>query len=51
MVDLPRLKIAVEDYGHTRAVKAYSSKVWIVDDEEHVMALKLPPNVVHRSLG
>jgi hypothetical protein len=22
MVDLPRLKIAVEDYGHTRAVKA-----------------------------
>src|SRR6202043_791748 len=29
-----------------------SAKVtWVVDDEEHVTALKLPPNVVHAPQG
>ena len=29
-----------------------SSKVtWVVDDEEHVTTLKLPPNVVHAPEG
>jgi 4,5-dihydroxyphthalate decarboxylase len=123
MIDQPRLKIAIADYGHTRALKsgevpikgvdaefytalpiflmrrfhhggflvrpdadirvpkdlegkrvgvrAYSvttgvwtrgifvneygldsSKVtWVVDDEEHVATLKLPPNVVHAGPG
>ena len=38
--------ILIDDYGLD------SSKVtWVVDDEEHVTALKLPPNVVHAPDG
>jgi 4,5-dihydroxyphthalate decarboxylase len=38
--------IFVNEYGLN------SSKVtWIVDDEEHVEALQLPPNVIHAGLG
>jgi 4,5-dihydroxyphthalate decarboxylase len=38
--------IFVNEYGLD------SSKVtWVVDDEEHVTTLKLPPNVVHAPAG
>ena len=38
--------ILMEDYGLD------TSKVtWVVDDEEHVAALRLPPNVVHAPAG
>src|SRR2546430_3289147 len=38
--------IFVNDYGLD------SSKVtWVVDDEEHVTTLKLPPNVIHAPEG
>ena len=38
--------ILIDDYGLD------SSKVtWVVDDEEHVTQLKLPPNVIHAPAG
>ncbi len=38
--------IFVNEYGLD------SSKVtWVVDDEEHVATLKLPPNVIHAPAG
>jgi 4,5-dihydroxyphthalate decarboxylase len=38
--------ILIDDYGLD------SSKVtWVVDDEEHVRELKLPPNVIHAPAG
>ena len=56
--DLERKKVGVRAYSVTTGVwtrgifvNEYgldSSKVtWVVDDEEHVTTLKLPPNVVH----
>ena len=60
--DLEGKKVAVRAYSVTTAVwtrgifvNEYgldSSKVtWVVDDEEHVASLKLPPNVVHAPPG
>ena len=60
--DLEGKKVGVRAYSVTTGVwtrgifvNEYgldSSKVtWIVDDEEHVSALKLPPNVVHAPEG
>jgi len=38
--------VLIDEYGLD------SSRVtWVVDDEEHVQALKLPPNVVHTPAG
>jgi 4,5-dihydroxyphthalate decarboxylase len=60
--DLERKKVGVRAYSVTTGVwtrgifvNEYgldSSKVtWVVDDEEHVTSLKLPPNVVHAPDG
>ena len=60
--DLEGKKVGVRAYSVTTGVwtrgifvNEYgldSSKVtWVVDDEEHVTALKLPPNVVHAPAG
>ena len=60
--DLEGKKVGVRAYSVTTGVwtrgifvNEYgldSSKVtWVVDDEEHVTSLKLPPNVVHASNG
>lgn len=60
--DLEGKKVGVRAYSVTTGVwtrgifvNEYdldSSKVtWVVDDEEHVTALKLPPNVVHAAPG
>jgi 4,5-dihydroxyphthalate decarboxylase len=60
--DLEGKKVGVRAYSVTTGVwtrgifvNEYgldSSKVtWVVDDEEHVMTLKLPPNVVHAGPG
>ena len=60
--DLEGKKVGVRAYSVTTGVwtrgifvNEYgldSSKVtWVVDDEEHVSALKLPPNVVHAPQG
>src|SRR6266851_1406244 len=60
--DLEGKKVGVRAYSVTTGVwtrgifiNEYgldSSKVtWVVDDEEHVTALKLPPNVVHAGPG
>jgi 4,5-dihydroxyphthalate decarboxylase len=60
--DLEGKKVGVRAYSVTTGVwtrgifiNEYgldSSKVtWVVDDEEHVTALKLPPNVVHAPQG
>ena len=60
--DLESKKVGVRAYSVTTGVwtrgifiNEYgldSSKVtWVVDDEEHVTALKLPPNVVHAPEG
>src|SRR6266852_7327937 len=60
--DLEGRKVGVRAYSVTTGVwtrgifiNEYgldSSKVtWVVDDEEHVTALKLPPNVVHAPEG
>jgi 4,5-dihydroxyphthalate decarboxylase len=60
--DLEGRKVAVRAYSVTTAVwtrgifvNEYgldSSKVtWVVDDEEHVASLKLPPNVIHAPPG
>jgi 4,5-dihydroxyphthalate decarboxylase len=60
--DLEGKKVGVRAYSVTTGVwtrgifiNEYgldSAKVtWVVDDEEHVTALKLPPNVVHASEG
>src|SRR5438477_1948511 len=60
--DLEGKKVGVRAYSVTTGVwtrgifiNEYgldSSKVtWVVDDEEHVTALKLPPNVVHAPEG
>ena len=60
--DLEGKKVGVRAYSVTTGVwtrgiftNEYdmdSSKVtWVVDDEEHVTSLKLPPNVVHAPEG
>lgn len=60
--DLEGRKVGVRAYSVTTGVwtrgilideyKLDSSKVtWVVDDEEHVTQLKLPPNVVHAPTG
>ncbi len=60
--DLEGKKVGVRAYSVTTGVwtrgifvNEYdldSSKVtWVVDDEEHVTALKLPPNVIHAPAG
>ena len=60
--DLEGRKVGVRAYSVTTGVwtrgilidqyKLDSSKVtWVVDDEEHVTQLKLPPNVVHAPPG
>src|SRR3954471_15766331 len=60
--DLEGKKVGVRAYSVTTGVwtrgifvNEYgldSSKVtWVVDDEEHVITLKLPPNVVHAPAG
>jgi 4,5-dihydroxyphthalate decarboxylase len=60
--DLEGKKVGVRAYSVTTGVwtrgifvNEYgldSAKVtWVVDDEEHVTALKLPPNVIHASPG
>jgi 4,5-dihydroxyphthalate decarboxylase len=60
--DLEGKKVGVRAYSVTTGVWARgiftneygmdSSKVtWVVDDEEHVTTLKLPPNVVHATDG
>jgi len=60
--DLEGKKVGVRAYSVTTGVwtrgifvNEYgldSSKVtWVVDDEEHVAALKLPPNVIHAPAG
>lgn len=60
--DLENKKVGVRAYSvttgvWTRGILAHeygvdTSKVtWVVDDEEHVTQLKLPPNVVHVSAG
>jgi 4,5-dihydroxyphthalate decarboxylase len=60
--DLEGKKVGVRAYSVTTGVwtrgifvNEYgldSSKVtWVVDDEEHVSALKLPPNVIHAGSG
>jgi 4,5-dihydroxyphthalate decarboxylase len=60
--DLEGKKVGVRAYSVTTGVwtrgifineyELDSSKVtWVVDDEEHVTALKLPPNVVHAPEG
>src|ERR671927_177307 len=60
--DLEGKKVGVRAYSVTTGVwtrgifiNEYgldSSKVtWVVDDEEHVTSLKLPPNVVHAPPG
>ena len=60
--DLEGKKVGVRAYSVTTGVwtrgifvneyRLDSSKVtWVVDDEEHVTSLKLPPNVVHAPQG
>src|ERR1700724_1985438 len=60
--DLEGKKVGVRAYSVTTGVWTrgifvteyglYSTKVtWVVDDEEHVAALELPPNVVHAPKG
>jgi 4,5-dihydroxyphthalate decarboxylase len=60
--DLERKKVGVRAYSVTTGVwtrgifvNEYgldSGKVtWVVDDEEHVASLKLPPNVIHAPAG
>lgn len=60
--DLEGRKVGVRAYSVTTGVWTrgifvneyglHSSKVtWVVDDEEHVTTLKLPPNVVHAGPG
>jgi 4,5-dihydroxyphthalate decarboxylase len=60
--DLEGKKVGVRAYSVTTGVwtrgifvneyRLDSSKVtWVVDDEEHVATLKLPPNVVHATKG